>query len=244
MRSMVKVLLLTLGLGAVAAWGPPLADAVAKLETFRISAIEVTGIQYLSRDAVVEQLALGQFASVWGDREEWAERLTAHPLVREATVERRFLPNGLRVSIQERRPVALAPTPTLEPVDGDGYRLPLDPTRYAIDLPIISASRFPPADASVFPEEVRALAAALESLTLADEAFVDGISMLERLDDGAVRIAFVEGAVEYLVPEETSVGRLRDAEAAVEHARSQDLGRGPLVVDLRFADQIVVRRAR
>lgn len=244
MRSMVKVLLLTLGLGAVAAWGPPLADAVAGLETFRISAVEVSGLQYLSRESVVEQLQLGQFASVWGDRDEWAERLTAHPLIRDAKVERRFLPNGLRVEIRERRPVALAPTPLLEPVDGDGHRLPLDPTRYAIDLPIISATRFPPEDASVFPEEVRALAAALESLTLADEAFVAGISMLERLDDGSVRIALVEGDIEYIVPEETSVGRLRDAEAAVEHARSQDLGRGPVVVDLRFADQIVVRRAR
>lgn len=244
MRSMVKVLVLTLGLGAVAAWGPPLVTAVASMETFRITAVEVTGLQYLSRESVVEQLELGQFASVWGDRDEWADRLTAHPLIRDARVERRFLPNGLRVAIQERRPVALAPTPTLEPVDGDGHRLPLDPARYAIDLPIISASRFPPENASVFPEEVRALAAALESLTRADEAFVANISMLERMDDGSVRIVLVEGDIEYIVPEDTSVGRLRDAEAAVEHAREQDLGRGPLVVDLRFADQIVVRRAR
>jgi len=241
---MVRVLVLTLGLGAVAAWGPPLVDAVASMETFRISAVEVTGLQYLSRESVVEQLQLGQFASVWGDRDAWADRLTAHPLIRDARVERRFLPNGLRIVVQERRPVALAPTPTLEPVDGEGHRLPLDPARYAIDLPIISASRFPPENASVFPEEVRALAAALESLTRADEAFVANISMLERMDDGSVRIALVEGDIEYIVPEDTSVGRLRDAEAAVEHAREQDLGRGPLVVDLRFADQIVVRRAR
>lgn len=244
MRSQVKVLLLTLGLGAVAAWGPPVVDAVAEMETFRITAVEVTGLQYLTRDSVVDHLDLGQFASVWGDRDEWAERLTTHPLIRGAKVERRFLPNGLRVSIQERRPVALAPTPTLEPVDADGHRLPLDPARYAIDLPIITSDRFPPENASVFPEEVRALAATLEALMRADEAFVAGISTLERLEDGAVRITLVAGGIEYRIPEDTSVGRLRDAEAAVEHARSQDLGRGPVVVDLRFADQIVVQRAR
>ena len=46
-------------------------------------------------------------------------------------VERR-LPNRLRVEIEERRPVALAATPTLEPVDGEGVRLPIDPTLYVL----------------------------------------------------------------------------------------------------------------
>ena len=44
--------------------------------------------------------------------------VSAHPLVRAATVTRR-LTDGLLVEVTERTPVALAPTPTLEPIDAE-----------------------------------------------------------------------------------------------------------------------------
>ncbi|MEM7417068.1 MAG: FtsQ-type POTRA domain-containing protein [Gemmatimonadota bacterium] len=242
MRSQVKVLLVTLALGPIVAWGPQLASRVASLETFRITEVDVQGIQYLNRDTVVSRLAIGPATSVWSDNTEWTERVRAHPLVEHVEIRRRFLPNGLRVSIRERRPVALAPTPTLEPVDAYGVRLPLDPTRYAIDLPVIAATRFPPENASVFPEEVRMLAAELEHLTRVDEEFAGEISTVERLPDGALRIGLLDPNIEYWTPRGVNAERLRDAGAAVRHTRAQDPGMGPVVVDLRYADRIVVRR--
>lgn len=242
MRSQVRVLVLMLALGPVVAWGPGVAADVASWETFRISEVEVQGIQYLTRDSVVARLDLGPTASVWADQEVWAERLRGHPLIEQVEVRRRFLPNGLRVSIQERRPVALAPTPTLEPVDAHGVRLPLDPTRYAIDLPIISATHYPPEDAAVFPEEVRQMASAITRLTRVDEAFVAEISTVEHLRGGHLRIETLDADVEYWVPVDVTSERLKDAASAVAHTRAQDPGVGPVVVDLRFADQVVVRR--
>jgi hypothetical protein len=243
MRRQLMVLGLTLALGPVVIWGPMALDAVTAMETFRISEIQVTGEQYLTEQSVIDQMDLGQFASVWGDRETWAERLSNHPLIREADVRRR-LPNGLRVTVVERRPVALAPTPTLEPVDAEGFRLPIDPTVHRLDLPIITSERYPPAEAYVFPLEVRNLAVELEALTRADEEFVRNVSSIEQTADGALRVHLIEPLVEFLIPPGTPVGRLREAQSALRHAMSQNPGRAPAVIDLRFSGQVVVRRAR
>jgi cell division septal protein FtsQ len=243
MRSELRILLGTLALAPVAAFGPRLVDAMAEMQTFRIAEVDVAGTQYMARDSVVAQMRLGPFASVWGDRDAWAERLEGHPLVRHAEVRRR-LPNGLRVEIDERVPVALAAAPTLEPVDVEGVRLPIDPTRTPLDLPVISARRMPPSDAAVFPAEVRALAAEMGHLEALDAEFARRISTIRRAADGAVVLRLVAPETEVVLPSRVPLGRLREAQTALTHAISVDPGRVPSVVDLRFADQVVVRRDR
>lgn len=241
MRSEFRVLLATLAFGPVLFWGPQLPEALATMETFRVTNVEVRGVRFLTEEAVVERLELGGLASVWGDTEAWRERVEAHPLVLSAEIRRR-LPNGLRVIVEERRPVALAATPILEPLDGEGHRLPIDPARFGLDLPIIAADRMPPEGASLFPEEVRFLAAEIEHLRLADEEFVRHISSLSREDDGSLSLRLVSPDVSLLVRPGTTLARLREAEAALADAISRTPGDIPEVVDLRFAGQVVVRR--
>ncbi len=243
MRSQLRILVGTLIVGAVAAWGPVISTTIAEMETFRIRDVRVTGLTYLTEARVVAQLDLGQFASVWGDREHWEDRLSAHPLISHASIERR-LPGGLRVEVVERTPVALAPTPTLEPVDSEGHRLPLDPTHFRLDLPVISASAYPPPDASVFPGEVRALASELERLTEVDPTFVERVSTIGFSEDGALLFRLIEPRVDVLAHPGTPVGRLRQAEAALAHALAIRPGEAPVVVDLRYSGQVVVRHNR
>jgi cell division protein FtsQ len=243
MRNEVKVLAATLVLGAVVVWGPGALDGLSGMQTFRIAEVEVSGTHVLVKDSIVAQMRLGQFASVWGDREVWADRLSRHPLIREARVERR-LPNRLRVEIEERRPVALAASPTLEPIDAEGVRLPIDPTLYRLDLPIIQADRRPPEDAAVFPAEVRALASEVEHLWQTDVDFYQRISTIRRAADGSVVTRLMSPDVELVLPGQISLGRLREALAALDHAIAADPAHLPTVVDLRFAGQVVVRRER
>jgi hypothetical protein len=188
-------------------------------------------------------MQLAPSASVWWDTERWEERVAKHPLVWDVEVGRR-LPNGLRVTVRERRPVALAATPLLEPVDVEGYRLPIDPTRYRLDLPIIATERVPPAGATLFPEEVRAVAAEVGRLMVSDEEFVRRVSTFERRSDGTLLASLVTPDVAFLLPARTPISRLREGEAALSDAVSRDPTAGPTVVDLRFADQVVVRRTR
>lgn len=241
MRSQLKVLVVALAMGPVLVWGPKIPEALSGMDTFRVDEVRVRGVRFLAEDTVVARLGLAEGTSVWGDREAWTERVEAHPLVRSARVSLR-LPDGLLVEIEERQPVALAATPILEPVDGEGRRLPIDPTRFGLDLPVIATDRMPPPGASVFPEGVRRLAREIQRLRKLDEELVRRISSLRLLDDGSLALRLVSPDVSLVLRPGTSLGRLREAEAALTDAISRTPGDIPEVVDLRYADQVVVRR--
>lgn len=242
MRRQGRILLATIALAPIFVWGPRLPEALQRMETFRVSEVEVRGARFLSEDSVVAQMQLGSVASAWGDTGAWVERLLDHPMVKSAEIRRR-LPNGLRVTIEERQPVALAATPVLEPVDGDGHRLPIDPTIHRLDLPIIAASA-PPEGSTLFPQEVRALVGELEHLTASDAEFAGRISSLRMNPDGSIVASLVTPDVDFLLLSRTPSARLREGEAALADAMGREPGRKPSVVDLRFADQVVVRRNR
>jgi cell division protein FtsQ len=216
---------------------------MSEMETFRISDVEVRGLRLLTEDSIVAQLQLGPESSVWSDKSVWLERVESHPLVRSAEV-RRKVPNGLLIVVEERRPIALAATPTLEPVDAEGYRLPIDPARYRLDLPIISTSQTPPAGSQLFGEEVRMLAAEVDHLMSVDAAFLQRVSTLRRDPRGMLVLGMTGGGVDFLLPPGVPASRLRQGDAALTDALSRSPGNVPAVIDLRFVDQVVVRRTR
>ena len=243
MRIDVRILLGTLALGGAGAWGPRIPEALSDMETFRIVDIEVRGLRYLTSDQVVAQLAMTPDASVWSNTDVWVERVVAHPLILSADVSRKA-PHGLLIVVVERQPIALAPTPTLEPVDAEGYRLPLDPAQYRLDLPVISTSRMPPAGSRLFSEDVRALAGEVGHLLDADASFYQRVSEFRWGDDGALIARWTEPQVEFFLPRDASTRRLRQGAAALDDALSRSPGDLPEAIDLRFADQVVVRRTR
>jgi hypothetical protein len=102
----------------------------------------------------------------------------------------------------------------------------------------------PPADAAVFPEEVRALAAELDYLAGLDEDFVTRVSTIRRAGDGSLVLGLIRPEVDFVLRPRTPLDRLRDGQAALQHAIDLDPGHPPAFVDLRFADQVVVRRAK
>jgi hypothetical protein len=243
MRRDVRILMGTLALGGAVAWGPHIPAALRDMEAFRIVDVEVRGLRYLTSDDVVTRLGLTPEASVWADTDVWAERVGAHPLVRSVQVSRR-VPDGLLVAVAEREPIALAPTPTLEPVDAEGFRLPLDPALYRLDLPVISTRRTPPPGSRLLPEDVRALAAEVGHLLDSDAAFVQRVSSVRWGEHGEIVARWTEPKVEFLLPRSVSTGTLRQGTAALDDELSRMPGDPPDVIDLRFADQVVVRRTR
>jgi hypothetical protein len=242
MRRDVRILLTTAGLGAVAIWGGSVTDAVVKMDTFLVADVQVRGVRYLSEDAVTELLGITPESSVWSDTEVWADRVMAHPLVRNALVTRR-LPDGLLVEVTERTPIALAPTPTLEPVDAEGYRLPIDPALYRLDLPVLSTTRTPPSGARLVPDDVRRLAREVQHLMDSDTAFLQRVSNVAWGERGAIVVSWTEPRVDFFLPQQTPAARLREGLGALADAVSKTPDHLPTSIDLRFEDQVVVRRA-
>ena len=242
MRRDLKILLGTACLAAVAVGWPQTAQWIRGMDTFKVARVDVAGVRYLSEEEVVELLEVEAGTSVWGDPSVWTDRVAAHPLVREARVTRR-LPDGLFVEVSERVPVALAPTPALEPVDAEGYRLPIDPVQYRMDLPVIGTDATPPEGARLVPDEVRRLAAEVERLMAFDTAFSRAVSSVTWTDRGALVVSWTEPPVDFMVPPEAPPTRLREGVSALADAMGKRPDATPTAVDLRFEDQVVIRRA-
>ena len=241
MRRDARILLWTAALGAVAVWGESVTQWVRAMDTFRVSRIDVSGLRYLDEEDVVSLLPVTPETSVWGDTEAWADRVATHPMVRSATVTRR-LPDGLHVDVVERTPIALAPTPTLEPVDAEGYRLPIDPAVYRLDLPILATDRHPPEGARLVPDDVRSLAGQVRHLMASDTAFLQRVSSVSWSERGALVVSWTEPPVDFLLPSGAPPARLREGLGALADAAAKTPDRLPTTIDLRFADQVVVRR--
>jgi hypothetical protein len=242
LRRDARILLGTVALGAIAQWGHAIPEFVTRMETFRVAEVQVRGTRFLTGDEVIAQLGITAQTSVWTDANVWIERLLAHPLIDTVEITRR-VPHGLSVHVVERNPIALAPTPTLEPVDAQGHRLPLDPSAHRLDLPVIVTDRTPPAGSTVFPEEVRKLAAELDHLRNADPDFLQMVSSVRWGEQGTLIVRWTEPPVEFLLPPRASPARLREGLGALSSAISRTPGRTPRAVDLRFAEQVVVRRS-
>ena len=100
-------------------------------------------------------------------------------LVEKARAKRRF-PNTLLLEVVETIPVALIPNPALEPVDGSGRFLPIDPAEHRLDLPIVGL-RESKRGVTLSAAERRLLAGEIARLGVSDPDLVARISEV-RLD--------------------------------------------------------------
>lgn len=130
------ILVLAAALFSTPWWGR---RALASLAFFRVRRVEIVGARYLAPSDVITRLAVDTTESVWVPLPPLARRVEADPLVASATVERR-LPGTLVVTIVEKVPVALVPARGgFRAYDRSGVALPLEPSRVAVDLPVLAA---------------------------------------------------------------------------------------------------------
>jgi cell division protein FtsQ len=202
-------------------WGPPL---LAHLSFFRVRHVEVDGRRYLQPDDVLRRLRIDTTTSVWTDLDVLERRVAMHPQVHTVTIER-DLPGTLVVHVTENLPIAMVPASgDLRPVDADGRFLPIDPSRIAIDLPVLAK-----------PDTV--LLHLLADVRSANPALFGDISDIRRTGGTDIALTLPTANVRALAS--ITARRLADI-IPVE----TDLARRKVRVtelDLRFRDQVIAR---
>lgn len=241
MRRDLRIIVVTVLLAGGWAGGGRVAEAVSDLDAFRVTDVDISGLETLDRGRILALLDVTGETSVWGDTRSWEERLLAHPLLKEAHVRRR-IPGTLVVDVVERRPVALAPTPILEPVDREGVFLPLDPVASRLDLPVLDVRDEPAPGARLLPGRERTLAAEVARLAEAQPLFFRLVSEAAWSEDGrtlVVRLA--DPHATFLVAPGSPPARLQEGLTVLADVLDRRPDVGSPVIDLRYADQVVVR---
>ncbi len=222
-------------------------DALSRLEFFAVDRVQLEGLRYLEEPEALAFIPLPDDFSVWDDLEAVGARLSLHPLVAEVRARRR-LPSTLVLEVAERRPVALLSGATLTPIDREGHPLPIDPSRHRLDLPLMhltgdvgSAPESTEAGGSRVERTRRLLAgqvARLEELEPAMSASLSEIT-LDEWGDVILHLGSPRVRLHYSPP--LTPERLREGIVILTDALERDRERAPIAVDLRFADQVVVR---
>jgi hypothetical protein len=213
-------------------------EALAHVGTFRATEHEFQGLRFLTPEAVLSAAGIGPDANIWDDPGPWEEHLEAHPLILDATVGRRF-PGTLVISLTERTPVGLVPTPALEPVDRDGRFLPLDPSRFLLDYPILRPRPVAGEEGEASAVQRRELAAAAETMRQESD-FWNQVSEIAPGPHGGFEVRWGESDVIFRFSKPVELRRIWEGMAALEDARARNEGRLPRKVDLRFADLVVL----
>jgi cell division protein FtsQ len=202
-------------------WARPL---LSSMEFFRVRRVEVRDARFTPPEEIRKRLGIDTTFSIWNDLEPLKRRVAEHPQVSGVRISRRF-PSTLVVSVAEFQPVALvSQRDGLRAYDATGRRLPLDPSRTPVDVPVLQS-----ADTAVlrFLGQLQAvqreLFARVNEVRRAgrEELVLDLVNVAVRLrpDISVDRLAQVSSVEAYL---------------AGRQARPREL-------DFRFRDQVIAR---
>ena len=232
---LAAVAALALALVASPWWAP---RALATLSFFRVRKVQVEGLRYLTSTDVVRLLRVDSAASVWDDLAPYERRVAEHSQVAKVEVARK-LPGTLVVRVEENLPTAFVPGPggALHAVDERGRTLPIDPTRVAVDMPIVAQRG---------AQEDTALLQLLDTLRDADPRLFARLSEVRRSGRGELELQLTaspdlapRGVLPVRAMADVTVGRLAEI-----YPVEQDLARRQLraaEIDLRFRDQVIAR---
>ena len=207
---------------------------------FAVTAVEVRGASRVPPHRILEVSGIVHGANLWRiDPEHVRARLEELPEIRRADVVRE-LPNRVSIVVEERRPFTLVHAGRLHWLDEDGRVLGEEPHAVAPEVPVISG---------LSEDELASMRTApgpraRQAITLIRALLRTGSALAAEISE--IDMSRAEGPVLYTVDGvEVRLGteeweeRLARLEGVLAQVATQDVHG----VDLRFRDQVVLRKA-
>jgi len=228
----------------VVAGGSGVAGGVRWLLTaprFAIAGVEVRGVSRVSAERVVEAAGIPARANIFRiDPATVTARLQTVPEILRADVIRE-LPNRVTILVEERRPFTLVSNGTLHWLDEEGRLLGEEPHAVAPNVPVISGLN--EAELAALRTEpgpkARAALTLIRSLLRSGSALVGEISEIDMSGREGPVLYTVDGIEVRLGAEEWEERLARLAGVLAQIGRT---GEGVTAIDLRFRDQVVLRK--
>jgi cell division septal protein FtsQ len=210
-------------------------------ERFAVVAVEVRGASRVPPQRILEASGIVHGQNLWRiDPERVRARLEEMPEIRRADVIRE-LPNRVAIVVEERRPFTLVHAARLHWLDEDGRVLGDENRAVSTEVPVISGlSEEELVTMRTTPgPRARAAIALIRALLRTGSALASEISEIDMSRPEGPVLYTVDG-VEVRLGSEEWDERLARLEGVLAQVASQDV-RG---VDLRFRDQVVLRRGK
>lgn len=202
-------------------WAPFL---MRQMPYFRVRRVEIVGARYVAPSDILSRLHVDTMASIWDPTKPIAERIATLPDIATAVVGRK-LPGTLVVQVTERTPVAIVPSNSgFVAFDERGTSLRIDPTRIAVDVPVLS-------------QRDTAVLRLLGTMRSKMPALYARVSEVRRV--GGDELVFQLKNWPVRARRDVTLERLADidpieADLARRHVRVAE-------IDLRFRDQVIAR---
>jgi cell division protein FtsQ len=208
---------------------------------FAVATVDVHGASRLSVDRIRTVAGVAPGDNLWSvDTSQVRGRLEGMPEIRRADVVR-ALPNRLTILVEERRPFTLVHAGRLHWVDEDGHVLGEETRAVAPEVPIISGLT----EEELATMRTAPTAKARDAITLIRALLRSGSALAAEISE--IDMGRVEGPVLYTVDGvEVRLGtddwdeRLARLEGVLGQVATQDVR----YVDLRFRDQVILRRGQ
>lgn len=212
-------------------------------QDLRVGAVEIRGNRILTAEEILRLAAVRPDTALFDvDLRAIQQRLAAEPYIARAAVTRN-VPDGITIEVTEREPVAILPAGRLLAIDAEGRVLPPARTQALFDLPVLTG--IPPAELvagnRLKSEGVR------QALLLVRMAQELGGELYRRISEVHVRTdgALLVYTTESGVPVQFGSGGLARKLVTFDGFWKSIVGRRGATalrsVDLRYADQVVVR---
>lgn len=220
-----------------------LANGRGWLDLFRIRDVRVVGAKVANPSVLVAEAGLmGKELHFWSPLAEYAVWAQRDPLVAEARFRRDF-PNRLVLEIVEREPIVFLALTRLTPVDSTGQVLPVSAFQADWDVPVMVGDWDPEQvvnNGMVEDEIVREMLSWLAQVGITYPALAREISSIELTSEGTVTLQLVNAQGSVLLSVGTPLSKLGLVDDVLRDLREKGMSYTQL--DLRFGDQIVVRR--
>jgi len=206
---------------------------------FAIAAVEVHGASRVPVPRILAAAAIVPGANLWTlDGSAVAARVAALPEIRRADVVRE-LPNRVTIVVEERRPFTLVHAARLHWMDEDGHVLGEERRAVSPGAPVISGlTEDELASMRTAPgPKARAAVALIRALLRSGTTLATEISEIDMSRSEGPVLYTVDG-VEVRLGAEDWDERLARLEGVLAQVATQDVSG----VDLRFKDQVVLRR--
>lgn len=169
--------------------------------------------------------------------------ILSHHFLRSVLVERN-LPSTVKITVEERTPLALVPRGEAVYLDEDGVVLPHQVSRELFDLPLITGlpatTRMNPGTIMI-QEDIREALDLLSTARAVSKELYHLISEVRLRNGGDLVLYTAEGGIPVLYGRGDAPGKLVRLEAFWSNVVRQEGSQDLQYIDLRFENQVVVR---